>query len=363
MYTDNSRFSHIFSLTQTHVVLPQRKFRGTTSQSSGTNAGVNNLRDLMFLICSTSHVPSLYQLRLLLYFHLENLNQGNYPGNAACTNASFFIREHSAAADFIQKLCWPLERRQASCGPVSYQWQQQQLLQRLLRLRVRVWLGVDPGHVSEPQKQGHARTEWHPAVQQYAYQREHSELGRLQTLARQDESAAVGEYPLARHVQFSRARSGLQRLRACQLHRIRPVHCLRLWNMQENRVHERARPRLHGLHKRLVATKRGSGSSSRQQLRLVWVWKYQRWCIVWRQLWALLDNKPKLPLLQLRRLHHEPLVWTPRGLNFHDGCQGTVRGREPNVHAVSVVGFSCPPTNAPTTTSNLISPISPCASY
>ena len=85
----------------------------------------------------------------------------------------------------LQKLCRPLERRQASFRPVSYQPQQQQLLQRHLRLRVRVWLGVDPGHVSEPQKQGNARAEIHSAVHRRADQRKHSELGRLQTLARQ----------------------------------------------------------------------------------------------------------------------------------------------------------------------------------
>ena len=191
---------------------------------------------------------------LLLQLNLENLNPRNYQGNALCTPASFFVREHSAAAILLQKLCWPLERRQASCRPVSYQSHQQRLLQRLLRLCVRVWLGVDPGHVSEPQKQGHAKAQVHPALHRRADQRKHSELGRLQTLARQDESVAVGEYPLARHVQFSRARRRLQRLRARQFHRFRPADFPGMGNMQENRVHGRARPRLHGLHKCLVAT-------------------------------------------------------------------------------------------------------------
>ena len=121
---------------------------------------------------------------LLLQLNLENLNPRNYQGNALCTPASFFVREHSAAANLLQKLCWPLERRQASFGPVSHLSQPQRLLQRLLRLRVRVWLGVDPGNVSESQKQGHAKAQVHPALHRRADQRKHSELGRLQTLAR-----------------------------------------------------------------------------------------------------------------------------------------------------------------------------------
>ena len=282
-------------------------------------------RWLQKVALNNSHATSLFPIGfkiqvhrfisclLLLFFRLD-LNPRNYPGNAVFTHASFFIREHSASADFIQKLCWPLERRQASCGPVSYQSQPQQLLQRLLRLRVRVWLGVDPGHVSEPQKQGRARVQIHPAVQQYADQREHSELGRLQTLARQDGSAAFGEYPLAHHVQFSRTRRRLQRLRARQLHRIRPADFRRIWNMQENRVHERARPRLHGLHKRLVAKKQALVPPPRQLPEQVWVWEYPWWRIIWRQLWVLRANKRKIPLLQLRRFHHKPLVWSSRGL-------------------------------------------------
>ena len=249
------------------------------------NKGINNLLTVPHRF-KIQFPLSVYQL-LIGFFPLD-LNPRNYPGNAVFTHASFFIREHSAAADFIQKLCWSLERRQASFGPVSYQWQPQQLLQRLLRLRVRVWLGVDPGHVSEPQKQGHARTEHCPAVQQYAYQREHSELGRLQTLARQDESAAVGEYPLARHVRtLSLGGSGLQRLRARQLHRVRPADFPRWCNMQENRVHERTRPQLHGLHKRLVAAGAIRHAPSRQWTWHLWVWENPRCCIFWRQLWEV----------------------------------------------------------------------------
>ena len=269
---------------------------------------------------------------LLLQLNLEHLNARNYQGNALCNPTSFFVREHSAVAILLQKLCWPLERRQASFGPISYR-QPQRLLQRLLRLRVRVWLGVDPGHVSEPQKQGHAKAQVHPALHRRADQRKHSELGRLQTLARQDESAAVGEYPLAHHVQFSRARPRLQRLRARQLYRVRSADFPGAGNMQENRVHERARPRLHGLHKCLVATW-AYYAPSRQWRGLVWVWEHPWCCIHWRQLWVLQGNKPKLPLLQLRWFHHEPLVWEPRGLKFHKWRRRTVRGGVPDTHAL-----------------------------